>query len=1168
MSLIDKVRVNTHYTRSINLIRDADSLPVIESYIPTSRALRTFGVIQESLKAKESPRAWSLVGPYGSGKSSFALFLAHLLQHPDLESTKTAHNILKKSDPVLAKQLIKLTKKSEGYCTVLLTGSPESLGRRIVKSLNEKAKEIFSHRRGRRHKILAKLDELVNKQEEPSTTEVLVCVTELQDAIAHIGYAGLLIVIDELGKFLEYEARHSDSHNIFLLQDLAEHALSSHTAPFSLVVMMHQAFEQYARGLGEILKNEWAKVQGRFESIPFLEATEQVLRVVASAIEHRFSTHETEKIEKYAKKTARIFGKAKAIPGTMDEDTAANLFLRCYPLHPVTVLLLPILCQKVAQNERTLFSYLGSRETNGFQDALQRCTKVGDWILPWEIYEYFILSQPAMLSDHATRRRWAEVVTAIERLGDAPDHEGQLLKAVGLLNIVGAQGNFKASKEIVELCLPTKKAVSEILKALDRKSLIQYRKFSAEYRVWQGSDFELDTHVEEERSKLGRFSLAEKLNSRHPLLPIVARRHTIEKGALRYFTPIFADADSYRQLSERDDQARLIFFLSENKEDEQCFHESVRDHFSDLDIVALCDNGEQLRETVGEVLALEEVLKNSQALNSDPVAQRGFKDRFAATQAKKDELLARLTGEPTRSHWYWKSSRLMITSKRALQKEFSRVLDEIYYATPIIKNELINRDKPSAQANAARNKLVIAMLNNEAKEDLDFKKFPAEKALYRAVLRETRLHVQGKDGTWQFQSFTIQSESDPCNLRHVWQRIEAFLDGTEQKPQSLIELNHELLAPPYGVKAGVLPVLYLTAMIANQEELAVYENRRYSPYLTEEQVERFIKRPDEFTLQRFRISGLNHSIFQEYSKTLFGDEKGRSLLSIARPIATFIGELPEYTKTTKRGLSKEAQAVRDAFKLALSPVQLLMEDIPSALGIDLKKARQDGEEVKSLSNRLTEALRELKYCLTGLQEEMRTLLAQAFALDKESTVSELRLTLYGRCAGLDSYTIDRDGQRAFILRLINKSGSDAQWFNNILMFLGHKSLEKWTDTDRDTAEYRLSEYTRKLNDLEKLRIHYDSLDHKPNNDFEIYLLRSIKKGAPDYDEIVAVDKKRHDTISTIKSEIRERLKTLGDHDLELAALAEVVDEVLAESHENTSKNIETVKEGRRLRNIN
>ena len=65
----------------------------------------------------------------------------------------------------------------------------------------------------------------------------------------------------------------------------------------------------------------------------------------------------------------------------------------------------------------------------------------------------------------------------------------------------------------------------------------EYRKFSGEYRVWQGSDFDLDAAVEEELSKIGRFELAEQLNSRHALLPIVARKYTIKTGGLRYFAP-------------------------------------------------------------------------------------------------------------------------------------------------------------------------------------------------------------------------------------------------------------------------------------------------------------------------------------------------------------------------------------------------------------------------------------------------------------------------------------------------------------------------------------------------------------------------------------------------------------------------------------------------------
>ena len=1154
MSIVDKVSVNTHYTRSINLERDADSVSVVGAYIPTSRALRTLERMAESFKAEESPRAWSLVGPYGAGKSSFAVFLAHLLGQPMDAATKVALKNLRASDEVLAKNYRALTHGNSGYCTVLLTGSPESLGKRLLQSLAEKADEIWGRKRGRSPGVVDRLAHLAERRELPIVSEVLECVQLMQVALRRAGYSGLLLVIDELGKFLEYEARHYGANDIFLLQALAEHAVAVHEVKLSLVVMLHQSFEQYARGLGETLKNEWAKVQGRFENIPFLESAEQVLRVVAAAVEHDFNKGEADKINKVTKQMARSLAKSKALPGTMDEATAAELFCHCYPLHPVSALLLPILCQKVAQNERTLFSYLGSRETYGFQDGLTRCAKVGDWIFPWEIYEYFILNQPATLSDHVTHRRWAEVVTAIERLGDAAPGEVQLLKAIGLLNIIGAQGNFKASKDVVGLCLSTKKAVTDSLNELNGKSIVQYRKFSAEYRVWQGSDFDLDGYVEKELRNLGRFGLAERLNSRHSLLPIVARRYTIKNGALRCFVPIFTDAASYHQLRPKSDNARIIFYLAESKDDENLFCESVCNHFSDLDIVVLCHNGNQLREAVGELLALEEVRKGSQELNSDPVAQREFKDRYAVAISKEEELLGVLTDEPALSRWFWNARRLQVVNKRTLQEKLSDVLEEVFYASPVIKNELINRDKPSSQANAARNKLAVAMLSKETEMDLGFEKFPAEKAIYRAALRETKLHVQGKDGKWYFQGPQSRRKShDPCNISYVWQRIEKFLDSTEQQGKSFIELNQELMAPPYGVKEGVLKILYLASLIANQQELAIYENRVYTPYLSEEQIERFLRYPDEFTVQRFRISGLNLSIYQEYSNTLFNDGKQRTLLCLAKPIAKFISELPKYSKTTVRGLSKRAQNLRSVFMLSKSPIQLMLEDIPKALDINLDRAHADEGEIKKLSKRLTDALRELKYCHSNMKAEFASLLAQAFALDKDKELSELRNVLCGRCIGLDNYTIDREGQKAFIQRIIKKTGDDDNWFDSLLMFLGHKQPVKWTDVDRDTAEYRLSEFTRKISDLEKLRIQYQDYENKIDGDFDVYLLRSIKKGAPDYDEVVVVDKQRHQAIKEAKSLVQERLFEIGDGELRLAALAEIVDEFLSGRRSESSK---------------
>ncbi len=507
---------------------------------------------------------------------------------------------------------------------------------------------------------------------------------------------------------------------------------------------------------------------------------------------------------------------------------------------------------------------------------------------------------------------------------------------------------------MIALGLPEDRLIKKAIKGLTQKSVIQYRKFSSEYRVWQGSDFDLEGQVKEEAGKLGAFNLAEQLNARHSLLPIVARRYTIDSGTLRYFVPVFADASSYEKLEVKSRDARIIIYLAESSDDEELFTDKVINRFSRLDIVVLCRNGDQLREILAESLALEEIQRSAQALHSDPVAQREFADRYAAASAKEEEQISYLIEEPKISQWFYQAKRLEITHKRALQEELSSVLKKVYRLSPKIFNELINRDKPSSQANAAKNKLVMAMLNNEAEEDLGFDKFPPEKAIYRAMLKMAKLHIKGKGGEWAIKRpASSKREDDPCGFYGVWTRIDKFFDSTEKIPKSLIDLNKELLTPPYGIKEGVLPILYIAVIVANQHELAIYENRIFKPRFTPEMVEHFMKRPDEFTFQRFRIAGLNSSIFKEYSKALFKNGKTQGLLGVAKPIANFMSDLPEYTQKTARGVSKKSQAVRDAFKLSKSPVTLLVKEVPKALGFELKGKDQDDEAVAGLLRILT-----------------------------------------------------------------------------------------------------------------------------------------------------------------------------------------------------------------------
>jgi hypothetical protein len=118
------------------------------------------------------------------------------------------------------------------------------------------------------------IDELLSDS-ETSLPKVNNLVVNIQDNIQDNGGKGLLIVIDELGKFLEYSARH-ESNDIFLLQILAEITYDNNILLF---VLLHQSFEQYGKNLNTKLKNEWAKIQGRYEVLSLVETVTQSLHI-------------------------------------------------------------------------------------------------------------------------------------------------------------------------------------------------------------------------------------------------------------------------------------------------------------------------------------------------------------------------------------------------------------------------------------------------------------------------------------------------------------------------------------------------------------------------------------------------------------------------------------------------------------------------------------------------------------------------------------------------------------------------------------------------------------------------------------------------------------------------------------------------------------------------
>ena len=1127
MNLAERIFVNARYTRSANLERDRGSRSIVESYLPTTRAIDLLERVLEAVGPDHRPRAWGLVGPYGSGKSSFALFLHELLGSRE-QAKATALGSLRRINVPLARAF----DKQPPWCRVVLTGSEEPLTVRLLRALDESAAAHWSRRPGRKPAVIREIRK-ARERGVRNPAKVLRLVDDLHAAVQNAGDGGLLVVIDEMGRFLEYDSRHAGG-SLIVLQELAERAFRGSNANLLLCVLLHQGFDLYARGLGEKVANDWAKVQGRFETISFVEAPEQILRIVSAAFSNDLTDAQQHVIRQRAERIAGAMSTAKALPAAFDKEEAASVFATCYPIHPVSLLILPLLCQRFAQNERTLFSYLGSREPNGLWESISSIQKIGDWIHPSTLYDYFIQNQTALLSDPLAHRRWVEVVASVERAenADAKDlttaqRTSGLAKTIGLLNLVSAGGGLKAAPRVLRTLFPTRTVFDETVDRLLGASVVQYRRFSGEYRVWQGTDFDLDERTRLEADKLGRFDLAAVLREHADIPPVVARRHSAHTGTLRYFQVDFADRQSADHARRGSVMPRIVFFIAERRDDELAF-ERARDAAPEEEIWALHRDGRSIRAVVTDAAALSAVQRSAQELATDPVAAREIRERaMTATTAERD-LLDSLLSQPASSEWYWSGRRMAITDRRGLQRALSRVMDQLFDKTPIIRNELINRNRPSSQAAAARNKLFYHMLANADQPRLGIEKHPPELAIYRSILETGRLHVEVDDETWQL----VEPEDYPDTLKlfPAWQRIDALMAESEDTAISLQSLMDNLAQPPFGIRQGVFPILFLHYYLLRRYEIAVYEEGAYSPILDFEHLERMVRRPDLFAFQRFRIEGVRAALFDQYSKALFGEvRQSLNVLELAAPLTAFVHRLDSYSRRTLR-LTPDALRVRQAIFLSKSPEKLLFDELPHACGFE------DGDDLAGLAQVLLSVLRELTEAHTSLMDYMRRAFCGSFTLPPDTPLAELRELLRSRCHGLDRYTVDVEGLRSFIRRAAERESDDDTWFSTILIFLGRKPTTKWSDQDRDAAEYRLAEFSNRLVDLERLRVHFDSASRN-DRIHDVVLVKTVTEGDGEIDELVAFGPHTETGIAEAVERLEHILSDVPDEQLKLAAVA-------------------------------
>ena len=1033
--LADSIAAKARFARSANLERDVSRTGPLDGYIVTARALE----VAERVAAAANGRAggaWSLTGPYGSGKSSLALLLAALFGPAGALRT-TALDLIEAASPAAGEAVRGAHRRhatgADGFHLGLATALREPLGHTILRAL--RAAVV-----GRFGKIppasvfdaapVLKAALADAASDDPRRTGPSpAALAEVARRLAED--APLLLVIDEFGKNLEAVGDGGEA-DPYILQQLAE-AGQGAGLPIFILTLQHLSFEDYLAGADDAQRREWAKVQGRFEDVSFTEsasAARALIGTVFAVGDHRLR----ERINKWAATLARQM-RPLGIPDLADPGTLAA----CYPLHPLSALALPELCSRWGQHERTLFSFLAGPHPSAAPAFLAETPLPSRGPLPSlgleRVYDFFA-ADASLVGGHSGR--WTEIVSRIRDAHGLTGEQSRVLKATALLNLISTTGTIRASRWALNLVSPD---ADRILSELEGAGLLTYREFADEYRVWQGTDIDIRSLMEAARRRTQERPLLDILSEIDRPRPAVAARHSAENDVLRVFARRYADGSTAAEppgpFSPYDGEALLVVGEdgappppSQSGPAAKPVVAAIPGDISALDAAA--------REAAAVALALEDP-----AAAGDWVARRELGERLAGARSALEQALAAAfrsdacrwvllagEGEPLR---YLPSGR----GSAAL----SEAANIAYPDTPRVQNEMLNRISLTSQGAKARRMLLEAMIENGDRADLGFAGYGPEMAMYRAFLRGTGLHKHDKRN----RRMVFGGPSDE-SLKPAWKILEGEFKRATTRRVNLNDVFAALQSPPVGMKEAVVPVFVAVGLLAFREEVAIYEHGTFKPLLTTELSERMVRNPGHFDIKHFaNTTGARRHVIDKLAARLgvkpgFRKHRVANVLSVVGHLVSRVNQLDNFTLRTG-SLSEPARRVREALLSAVEPDELLFATLPRAFGCrPVPAATKTYSRARDYAHQLGEALDELG-------SRFDRLLADLLALLLETCAEPSRLAISGQAASLQDKVLDAE-VRAFVLTLANDGAeSDEDWVKAVATVVARKAPAEWTDED-------------------------------------------------------------------------------------------------------------------------
>lgn len=741
--LSDNVELKDIFKRSINVGLDRGDVGAIEQfYCPMSFEILLETMVRHIRETGQSAFTWT--GPYGSGKSSLALFLTALTgKHAAFRKIAAKKLITNHGKEI--KEFFQAPRKHWNVLTVTgNTESPEVLFRREM-----------------------------GLPENTNTEDVL---TEIQNRSRE--GSGILVFVDEMGKVFDGIAKNSEPNNIYFFQRLAEVANRSE-GRILLIGILHQSFMEYARNLAKKVRDEWNKIQGRFVDLAVnISADEQIFLIAQALVKKKSVEVEAENTHAQIANVVKNISRSRKIAPKALE----SLLHDTWPLHPLTTILLCELSRKrFGQNQRSIFSFLMSAEPSGFRDYL-RHTPIEQFnsYSPDMLWDYLETNLDSLLRVSSESKQWLVAKEAIARYSNqANELYVKILKTIAVCNLLKGGSGISVDKELLKTVFD-KPDLEKILEDLSKSSVIIYRKYASGYALADGSDFDIESALDVAYVK-SQGKGFDKLREVANFKPVLAKRHYHQTGALRWMSiELFPVGEQTKHLlmNMKTDHSLIgsfVILVAADQGQYQLAKEIVADLSTELNnvVINVASNYQTISEYASELLALEWIEANDVRIVNDIVARKEVQNRISFV---KNIIEKELYQTINSSEWLV-GDLASFLSKEDFSDIASKIASNTFSASPCITNEMLNRDRPSSNANAALSGLLKRMVLNRSEKNLGIEGFPPEMGLYRSILQKNRLHIELNDG-FAF----VRPESDELSaagLVALWAATDKYLQQTD-----------------------------------------------------------------------------------------------------------------------------------------------------------------------------------------------------------------------------------------------------------------------------------------------------------------------------------------------------------------------------------------------------